>query len=490
MIESPIFLTGATGYVGGRLGVRLIQNGYALRCLVRDPQRLLQRAWPRTELVEASTDNIAELANAMRGCEIAYYLIHSMKERDGAFEERDRRLALNFAFAAQESGTVRRIIYLGGLGRGDSIQSPHLSSRQEVGDCLRATGIPVTEFRAAVIVGSGSASFELIRSTVERLPCIPCPREAHTLCQPIAIRDVLRYLSGALVVEESSGEILEIGGADRVTYIEMLKTYAEVRGLRRIIGAFPFLRPWMAARLAALVTPLPHSLVGPLMEGLGTEVTVRDNRALDMFGFEPISYRRAVELAVERYRQHDVETSWFDAYNLSQDDQSPKELSAHDGMIVERQSAVTRASVEAAWNEIVTMGGDKGWPYADILWDIRGFMDRCIGGPGTRRGRRHPTDLMVGDALDFWRVEAIEAPRLLRLRAEMKIPGVAWLQFEVREIETGTTIVQTAFFDPHGLAGNLYWYALYLPHLFIFPGMVKRIARAAESAAVDPGSRS
>jgi uncharacterized protein YbjT (DUF2867 family) len=482
MIETPIFLTGATGYVGGRLGVRLIQSGYRLRCLVRNPRRLQARQWPNTEIVEANTDNVGELASAMRGCEVAYYLIHSMREAGGRFEERDRRLALNFAFAAQESGTIRRIIYLGGLGSAEAGRSPHLTSRQEVGDCLRATGIPVTEFRAAVVVGSGSASFELIRATVERLPVILCPPEASTACQPIAIRDVLRYLSGALVVQESEGEILEIGSPDVLSYMDMLRIYAEVRGLRRFIRSVPFIRPWMAARVASIVSPLPLELVEPLMEGLGSEVVVRDHRAREMFGFEPISYRRAVELAVERHRLLDVETSWFDAYNLASEDRSPADLSVHDGMIVERRSTVAKATPEVVWQQIVTMGGDKGWPYADFLWDLRGMLDRLIGGPGTRRGRRHPVDLFIGDALDFWRVEAIQPGSLLRLRAEMKVPGTAWLQFEVRQISTGTKIILTAFFDPHGLLGYLYWYAFYIPHLFIFPGMVRSLARSAEMA--------
>jgi uncharacterized protein YbjT (DUF2867 family) len=419
----------------------------------------------------------------MRGCEVAYYLIHSMRDRKGNFEEVDRRLALNFGFAALQSGTIRRIIYLGGLGNDRAQRSPHLRSRQEVGDCLRASGIPVTEFRAAVIVGSGSASFELIRATVERLPIILCPPEATTRCQPIAIRDVLRYLAGALVVEESSGEILEIGGEDVLPYYKMLEIYAQVRDLGRWIRPVPGITPWLAARLASVVTPLPYSLIGPLMEGLNSEVVVENDRARTMFGFQPIGYRKAVELAVERYRLHDVETSWFDAYNTQGEDSTPKNLVVSDGMIVERRSTITKASLESAWHEVVTMGGDKGWPYADLLWDVRGMIDRCFGGPGTRRGRRHPTELAVGDALDFWRVEAINPPNLLRLRAEMRVPGTAWLQFELRSVESGTKIIQTAFFDPRGLAGNLYWYAFYIPHLFIFPGMVRNLARAAERAS-------
>jgi uncharacterized protein YbjT (DUF2867 family) len=490
MITTPIFLTGATGYVGGRLGVRLIQSGYRLRCLVRSPQRLLARQWPQTEVVQAPVDDVSALSDAMRGCQVAYYLLHSMREDDGEFEERDRKLALNFAFAAQESRSIDRIIYLGGLGSSNAGRSPHLTSRQEVGDCLRATGLSVTEFRAAVIVGSGSASFELIRSTVERLPWILCPREALAQCQPIAIRDVLRYLSGALVVDESEGHILEIGGQDVLRYVDMLRIYAQVRGLRRWIYPIYGLRPWMAARVAAAISPLPFELVSPLMEGLGNEVIVHDQRARGMFGFEPISYLRAVELAVERYRQHDVETSWFDAYNQDGEESGPEELSVHDGMIVERRSVISTARSEDAWEQIVSMGGDKGWPYADLLWDLRGMLDRLVGGPGTRRGRRHPTELNVGDALDFWRVEAIQPGRLLRLRAEMKVPGTAWLQFEVRTVTAGTKIVQTAFFDPRGLLGRIYWYLLYFPHLFIFPGMVRSLARAAERSRLGPGSRS
>lgn len=491
-----ILLTGATGYVGGRLAPMLVAAGHRLRCMSRAPQRLAGRPWGDYEAVPGDMDDVASLTAAMTGCDTAYYLVHSMMEAgDGHFAETDRRFALNFAFAAKEAGTVRRIIYLGGLGDESSGPiSPHLRSRQEVGDCLRATGIAVTEFRAAVIVGSGSASFEMIRYLVERLPIMLTPKWVYTKCQPIAVRDILRYLVECLGRPESEGRILEVGGADALPYIDMMKQYAEVRGLRRAMVPVPVLSPGLSARWVHLITPLPASLAGPLIEGLRTEVIVRDPAARSMFGFEPLTYRQAVQAALTRVERDGggLETSWFDAaYNPEIGNAEGTMFRHREGMIVERRTAWTAASPDDAFAECRELGGIRGWLYWNFLWDVRGWIDRLFGGPGRRRGRRSPTELRVGDAVDFWRVEEYDEPRLLRLRAEMKVPGKAWLQFEVAPqtgpeadgAKPGSCITQTAFFEPYGLLGDIYWYLFYPAHLFIFPGMVRVLARRAEARA-------
>ena len=485
-----VLVTGATGYVGGRLVPRLLEAGHEVRCLARDPRRLQGRPWGEFEVVRGGIDDADALAAAMDGCEVAYYLVHSMTGTEKGFEDRDRRHAERFAAAARDCASLRRIIYLGGLGGGGARDdmSPHLRSRQEVGEVLRQSGKAVTEFRAAVIVGSGSASFEMIRYLTERLPVMICPRWVTTRCQPIAIRDVLRYLVDALAVPGSEGRVVEVGGPDVLTYAEVMRGYARVRGLRRWLIMVPVLTPRLSSYWVDLVTPLPAALARPLIEGLRTEVVVRDHTAATLFGFPTLGYERAVELALERLASDGQESSWFDAYHFALSERQLGEtLIEHEGMIVERREQRCAAPAEAAFDQIRRLGGAAGWLYADFLWTIRGALDRLVGGPGMRRGRRSPTDLRIGDALDFWRVEECRPPSQLRLRAEMRVPGRAWLQFDVRaEDDGGCVITQTAFFEPHGLAGWLYWYPLYPVHRLIFAGLVRELARRAEAS----GSRS
>ena len=478
-----ILLTGATGYVGGRLASRLIAEGHELRCLARDPARLAGRPWGAHEVVAGDVSDLESLRRALDGCDAAYYLVHSMTAGEKGFEDRDRACARIFADAVKSTPSLRRIIYLGGLGGADRGLSSHLESRQEVGEILRGGSVPVTEFRAAVVVGSGSASFEMIRCLTERVPVMICPRWVSTRCQPIAIRDVLRYLIDALSVGESAGRVLEIGGTDVLTYRQMMEQYAAVRGLRRWIINVPVLTPRLSSYWVDLVTPIPAALARPLIEGLRSEVVVHDDTARRLFPFVPLGYRRAVELALERRAGSDLESSWFDAYRFRAPSGKDDILSQHEGMIAERRGIRCGASPAAAFAQVVQLGGDRGWLYADFLWSLRGALDRFAGGPGMRRGRRSPTELRQGDAVDFWRVEEIHPPRLLRLRAEMRVPGRAWIQFEVNPADPGCEILQTAFFEPRGLLGQLYWWVLYPVHRIIFAGLLRKLAVSAEAAA-------
>jgi uncharacterized protein YbjT (DUF2867 family) len=410
----------------------------------------------------------------------AYYLIHSMSGSED-FHERDLVAARQFGQAAREAG-VQRILYLGGLGDPDADLSEHLLSRQQTGQALQEAGVPVTELRAAIIVGAGSASFEMIRYLTERIPAMICPRWVFTRVQPIAIDDVLAYLVGALETPESSGQIIEIGGQDVLNYGQMMLGYADVRGLRRLLIAVPVLTPRLSSYWVHWMTPIPAGIARPLIEGLRNEVVVRDDRARRLFpGIEPMNYQIAVQRALRDLNAGHVETAWSDALTTSQGDISPVLLATHDGMIIERRQLTVAASPEELYRTFSGVGGDRGWPYLDWLWRLRGQLDRLLGGVGFRRGRRDPEELRVGDAVDFWRVEAVEPGRSLRLRAEMKVPGQAWLQFEAQPLEDGRArLVQTAFFAPKGLSGLLYWYALYPAHGLIFSGMIRALAQLAE----------
>jgi len=475
-----ILLTGATGYIGGRLVPRLLEAGHRVRCLARDPARLEGRDWlPRVEVVTGDCLRPETLPAAMEGVDTAFYLVHSMTGGHD-FEERDVMAARNFAMAAKAAG-VRRIIYLGGLGDPATGLSDHLRSRQATGAALRETGVTVTEFRAAVIVGSGSLSFEIIRCLTERVPVMICPKWVYTRVQPIAIRNVLDYLAAALDTPESAGRVLEIGGADVTTYGGMLTGYARVRGLRRWLIPVPLLTPRLSSFWVHLVTPVPAAIARPLIDGLRNDVIVRDDAARRLFPqIEPLGYAAAVRLALENLDRGRVETAWSDAMMSSQGDAPPVQLTAREGMILERRQYAVPASVEAVYRSFTQLGGATGWLYMDWAWRLRGALDRLLGGVGMRRGRRDPQDVRVGDAVDFWRVEAVGPNRLLRLRAEMKVPGRAWLEFQVEPRPGGGSLLsQTAFFAPRGLAGLLYWYTLYPIHALIFSGLVKRLARNA-----------
>ncbi|MEZ0397087.1 MAG: SDR family oxidoreductase [Anaerolineales bacterium] len=491
---NPILVTGATGYIGGRLTPRLLERGYSVRVLVRNPAQLQGRAWlPRVTIVQGDALNPAVLAEAMQGVEAAYYLIHSMS-RGNNFQQRDLEAARAFGLAAQQAG-VKRIIYLGGLGDPEHSLSPHLRSRQEVGKALAACGVPVIEFRSAVIIGSGSAAFEMMRYTVEGMPILFCPPWVETHLQPISVRDVLDYLMAALdLPDEQVGQrcIVEIGGADVVTYHEMMRGYAQARGLRRPMITLPFLPLKVCAVWLHWITPIPARLVFALIEGMRNEVVVRDDSARRLFpDIRPRDYATSLERALARISADQVETTWSDSQVSTTGDVIPVTLTTQEGLLIERRRFLTTLPAETVYRSFTGLGGERGWLYANWVWQARGIIDRLIGGVGFRRGRRHPDELRVGDALDFWRVEALEPNRLMRLRAEMKVPGKAWLQFEVMPQSPGKNLVmQTAFFEPKGLPGLLYWYLLYPIHGFIFSGLIRKVIERARQLASRSASES
>ncbi len=476
-----VLVTGVTGYIGGRLVPLLLEMNCRVRVLVRDPVGIQGRSWlDEVDIVQGDVLKPDTLDAALAGIDVAYYLIHSMRGGED-FHERDIRAASNFGAAANGQG-VKRIVYLGGLGDSTTELSQHLRSRQQTGDALRDSAVPVTEFRAGVIVGSGSLSFEMIRYLTERVPIMICPLWVFTRIQPIGIRDTLEYLVTALKTPESAGQIIEIGGAEIITYRDMMFGYASARGLRRYMIPVPVLTPRLSSYWVHLMTPIPSDIAAPLIEGLRNEVIVRDDKARKIFpNIQPTTFAIAVKQALEQLEASQVETSWADALVSSQPDQVPAILSTHEGMFLEQRQQSVKASAHAVFQAFTSLGGANGWLYFDWAWILRGMLDRWVGGVGMRRGRRHPVDVRVGDALDFWRVEAVEADRLLRLRAEMKVPGRAWLQFKAESLEEGSTqLIQTAFFAPKGLFGLLYWYILYPLHSLIFSGMIRKLAQRAE----------
>jgi uncharacterized protein YbjT (DUF2867 family) len=480
--EKPLILvTGATGYIGGRLVPRLLEAGYRVRLFVRDPQRLQGRPW--LDRVEVFTGDVLvedTLAPAMQGVRAAYYMIHSMSNTSN-FHERDVQAARNFG-AAAKAANVEQIIYLGGLGDSDQELSEHLHSRHVTGEELRRSGVPVTEFRAAVIVGSGSVSYEMLRYLTERVPIMICPRWVYTRIQPIAIRDVLQYLVAALDNLEARGQIIEIGSQDTLTYREMILGYAQVRGLKRYLIPVPLLTPYLSSYWVHWVTPIPASIARPLIEGLRYEVVADDARARRLFpGIQPMGYLEAVGRALERLDAGEVETSWSDSLFSSQQDSKPVVLKTLDGMIVENRQVEVEAAPFQVFQTFTSIGGKKGYGYMDWAWRLRGVLDRMVGGVGFRRGRRSESRVRVGDAIDFWRVEAVEKGEMIRLRAEMRVPGRAWLQYRAQRQPDGKTrLFQTAYFAPKGLFGLLYWYALYPIHSLIFSGMIRHLAVEAE----------
>ncbi len=477
--KGMVLVTGATGYIGGRLVPRLLQAGWPVRCLVRDAARLQGAPWrAQVEVVEGDVLRPAALAPALAGVEAAYYLVHSMAGGPG-YAERDLAAARAFGAAAHAAG-VRRVVYLGGLGDEAERLSRHLQSRQDTGVALRKGGVPVTELRAGVIVGSGSLSFEMIRHLTERVPVMICPKWVYTRTQPIAVADVLAYLLAALERAEPLDGVVEVGGSDVVTYGDMMRIYAEERGLKRRLLPVPVLTPRLSSYWVHLVTPIPAVIAQPLIQGLGSESVVKRPSAQQHFpAIQPVSYRVAVRRALQKLAACEVETSWSGALSSSLGDQRPVELTAREGMIRERRSLHVDAPAERVYEVFSALGGERGWLCWNWAWRIRGAVDRLLGGVGLRRGRRHPTQVRVGDALDFWRVEAVEEGRLMRLRAEMKVPGAAWLQLEAQPADGGCWFTQTAYFAPKGLAGLAYWYGLYPVHTVIFSGMARAIARAA-----------
>jgi uncharacterized protein YbjT (DUF2867 family) len=468
-----VLLTGANGYVGGRLVRRLEESGRPVRCMVRRPEALTGRAAEQTEIVYGDIFEPDSLDAALAGVTAAYYLVHSMAA-PGLFADADRRGAENFAAAAHRSG-VNRIIYLGGLGAEHDV-STHLESRHEVGRILRESGVPTIEFRASIIIGSGSVSFEIVRSLVDRSPVLLIPRWVVSRAQPLAIEDVLAYLLAALDLEIEESRVFEIGGPDRVAYADLMREYARQAGLRRAMIRVPLVTPRISGLWLSVVTPVYASIGRELIDSLRHDTVVGDASAGEVFPIRPRGFHQAIARALTNEDQDFAETRWSDA------------LSAHPGRhwggvtfgqraVASRQIKVA-ASPEQTFAPIQRIGGATGWYYANGFWRLRGLLDQMVGGVGLRRGRRDPIRLAVGDTLDFWRVEAFEQDRLLRLRAEMKSPGRIWLQFEVTSDQVETTLHQTAIFDPHGLGGRVYWYALYPIHYLIFKGMLQRIGRA------------
>ncbi|MEV6926186.1 SDR family oxidoreductase [Dactylosporangium sp. NPDC051485] len=478
-------VTGATGYVGGRLVPRLLAAGHEVRCLTRDPRRLRDVPWaPKVEIAEGDVAEDTGLLDALRGVEVAYYLVHALGQ--DAFEDVDRLSALNFAIACEAAG-VERIVYLGGPVPGGRA-SAHLRSRGEVGDIFLRCAVPAVILRAAVIIGSGSASFEMLRYLTERLPVMVTPAWVRNRIQPIAIRDVLRYLvAAATVFPPPVNRAFDIGGPDVLTYAELMQRYAGVAGLRRrVLVPVRALTPWLSSHWVGLVTPVPNRIARPLVGSLIHEAVCHEH---DIAEYVPdphdglTGFDTAVALALRRIRDADVETRWANAaLPGAPSDPLPSDPSWSGGTVYrdERARGVS-APPDRLWRVIEAIGGQNGWHSFPLAWSVRGWLDRLAGGVGLRRGRRDPARLYVGEALDFWRVEEIVPGSLLRLRAEMKMPGRAWLEMRAGSDERGATVYeQRAVFLPRGLAGHLYWWAVAPFHAFVFGGMARNIARSAE----------
>ncbi len=474
-----ILLTGATGYVGGRMLPLLEDAGYQVRCLTRRPETLRDNVGEGTEVVAGDVLNAESLAAAMADIDTAFYFVHSMGSK-ADFESQDRQAAQNFTEAARQAG-VRRIIYLGGLGSRDKDLSKHLRSRQETGDVLRSSGVPVIELRASIVIGSGSLSFEMIRALVERLPIMICPKWVGVLAQPIAIEDVLAYLMESIELPAEDSKIFEIGGPDQVSYGQIMKEYARQRSLRRLMIPVPVLTPYLSSLWLGLVTPLYARVGRKLVASLKNPTLVSNNLASTAYSVRPRSLSEAIARALINEDREFAATRWSDALSSAGSGNSWGAVRI-GSRLVDSRTVELDVPAAAAFHPVQRIGGRTGWYFGNWLWQIRGFLDLLVGGVGVRRGRRDPENLRVGDAVDFWRVEAYEPDRLLRLRAEMKVPGRAWLEFEVSEREDGCTLRQTALFDSVGLFGLVYWYALYPLHQVVFAGMLRNVAKAAERA--------
>src|SRR5690242_11008708 len=490
-MSSPLncLVTGASGYIGGRLVPELLSAGYAVRCMARDPGKLSDRPWSDdVEIAVADVMDGGAVRRALEGVDVAYYLIHSLGT-DASFEQRDRDAAQTFAAAAKAAG-VQRIVYLGGIiSRKAGKLSPHLRSRAEVGDILLASGVPTAALQAAVIIGSGSASFEMLRYLTERLPAMVTPRWVDTRIQPIAVRDVLRYLADSATLPAGVSRRFDIGGPDVLSYAQMMRRYAAVAGLTpRIIVPVTVLTPWLSSLWVGLVTPVPAGLAMPLVESLRNEVVCSEHDIAEYFPDPPeglLPLDQAIALALQHTREGAVSTRWSSAATPgAPSDPLPSDPSwAGGSLYVDARISAVRASPAALWRVIEGIGGETGWYSFPAAWAVRGLLDRLAGGVGLRRGRRDPRHLLAGDAVDFWRVEAITPGSLLRLRAEMKLPGLAWLEMAVgRDHDGMTTYSQRAIFQPRGLAGHAYWRSIAPFHGVVFGGMLRNITAAAERA--------
>ena len=487
--QSRVLVTGATGYVGGRLVPRLIDAGFRVRVLVRDPVKLTDVPWAsEVEIVTGDLDDASTLPAAMEGVDVMYYLVHSMG-KPGHFRDQEERAAENVARAAKDSG-VERIVYLGGLHPENGRLSEHLESRKRVGDILLASGVPTVALQAGVIIGSGSTSFEMVRHLTDVLPYMPAPRWVRNRIQPIAIRDVLYYLVHSATVPSDVNRTFDIGGPDVLRYGQMMNGYALEAGLKqRPIAALPVMTPWLASQWVNLVTPIPRALAVPIIASLQFDCVAHEDDIRTLIS-DPegglTSYRRAVRLALEKVNTGAVETSWQNAVVLgAASDPLPSDPDwAGHTVFLDVKQRHSSADPSELWKVIEGIGGENGWYSFPLAWAARGWMDKLVGGVGLRRGRRSATELHNGDALDFWRVETIERGSLLRLRAEMKVPGLAWLEMRATPAEDGRGSIydQRAVFFPRGLGGRLYWFSILPFHGVIFTGMANRITAAAEKA--------
>lgn len=474
-----MLVSGATGYVGGRLARALASVGERVRCMARRPEVARARFGDGCEVVAGDVLDEHSLGPALAGVEVAYYLVHSMGS-GGDFEERDRTGARNFARAARAAG-VRRIVYLGGLGDETEDLSPHLRSRQDVGALLRESGVPTLELRASIVLGSGSLSFEIVRALVERLPIMVTPAWVEVEAQPIAISDLIAILVRALDVPLEESRVVEIGGAQRVSYGDIMRAYARARGLTRRMLRVPVLTPRLSSLWLGLVTPVYARVGRKLIESIRHPTVVMRPGAEELFGVRCVGVDEAIARALDEEDRDLERTRWSDA--LSSAGEPRSWAGARFGSrLVDSRSVRVEASAAATFAPVQRIGGSRGWYGWDFLWRLRGALDLAVGGVGMRRGRDHPRRVRVGDALDFWRVEAFEPDRLLRLSAEMKLPGRAWLQFEVEPESGGARLRQTAIFDPLGLSGLVYWYGIWPVHALVFRGMLRGLARAVRAA--------
>ena len=508
-LSPRVLVTGATGYVGGRLIPYLIKQGYQVRCFIRNHEDVNSRNWKNVEVFKGDVFDTKSLEQAMNGVDYAYYLIHSMAKGMN-FHQRDMQAAHNFGSIAKMSG-IKRIIYLSGLGsKDDKALSEHLHSRQKTGRVLAEYGVPVTEFRAAQIIGSGSVSFELMRYLTERLPIIIAPKWVKSWTQPIAISDVLYYLSNALKIPETAGQTIEIGGSAKMTYAELFKTYARIRNLKRKIIIFPFLPTRLLAYLVNFITPIPRNIATPLIEGLKNDVIVQIDTASKLFKHKPMSVHAAIDIALKEQRFDKIETHWACTdYSIDNRHFTQVKLAQREGLFVEEISGLTWADADRVFQVIKCIGGNRGWPSHQFMWSLRGIADQLLGGSGLQRGRRCQTNLRAGDPIDFFRVEALEEGQLLRLQVDFKMPGRGWLEFSLTPQHRGQTICQDsrnssnqdksitdtlgmsqsivqnrltlrAYFEPFGFLGLLYWKIMLPFHKPLFKTTIQRIIEEAE----------
>ncbi|HEY9683411.1 MAG TPA: SDR family oxidoreductase [Oculatellaceae cyanobacterium] len=481
-----VLVTGATGYVGSRLVPLLLESGYLVRAVGRSLEKLRSRPWashPAVELVAADIDELVQLEPILENCDSAYYLVHSMNSQSRNFAEKDSRAAKKFLNGCERAG-VKRLIYLGGLGELDAHDlSKHLKSRHEVADIFLAGSIQAIVLRAAMIIGSGSASFEILRYLVERLPVMVTPRWVSTPCQPIAIRNVLNYLIGCLEITDSKSDSYDIGGPEVLSYSELMSIYASEANLaKRKIIPVPVFTPRLSSYWIHFVTPVPSYIARPLAEGLKNPVVCQDKRIVELIPQQLLDCRAAIRLAIDKTQHHQVASRWTDAGKVKPAEWTTEQDPSWAGGTVysDVRTILVEADPEKLWNPLVRLGGENGWYYGNWLWWLRGAMDLTIGGVGLKRGRRHPTELYPGDVLDFWRVQAVDKNCRLLLTAEMKLPGEAVLEFRISQEETNRTrVTQIAKFHPTGLAGIAYWCAVKPLHDFVFSGMLRGIAKGS-----------